>query len=136
MTGTTPTPGRIIFRIFVVLRSVVTHGGKTHIRGAIESAPNTFVSRRVFANDNAASEGQTFLESVDVLTDAHGRAQIKLDIAPMPLTQFITATVTDLSTNVGDTSEFSSPLGNIAAPPLVAIIAANGQLRKSRSSMQ
>ena len=111
---------------FAALRSVVTRGSQTLIRGALASTPGTHFRVEFFVNENAAPEGQTFLDSFEISTDASGHAALALDVSALPTGRFITATVTDLNTNPGDTSEFSPSVENIAAPAIVALAASPG----------
>jgi hypothetical protein len=81
----------------------------------------------IFIHDSPVSEGQTFLDSFEVLSGASGRAPFAIDFAALPFGKFITTTLTDLSTNIGDTSEFSPALGNIVAPTIFAVGAQPGE---------
>ena len=93
---------------YPMLTSVVTLGGKTSITGKLNSNPNKQFRIEFFANNTCDGtgfgEGQTFIRSTSVTTDANGDAAINAIFPGTPSGQFITATATSPD---NDTSEFS-----------------------------
>jgi hypothetical protein len=99
-----PTPDRA-----PVLDPVTVSGGLATIRGTLHSTPNTPTVIELFANTepdpSGFGEGETFIGSLTVVTDAGGDAAFTLTTsAPVPGGRFITATAND---PVNGTSEFS-----------------------------
>jgi hypothetical protein len=93
-----------------VLTSATSSGGITAIQGTLTSTPNTTFVIELFANTecdpSGFGEGERFLASLPVTTDATGTASFAVILAiPVDLGQFITATATD---PVGNTSQFSN----------------------------
>ncbi|HET8674715.1 MAG TPA: HYR domain-containing protein [Blastocatellia bacterium] len=101
---------------FPELISAASSGGSTTIQGSLSSTPNTTFTVEFFsgvvcnaAPPNDFGEGQTFLGSVTITTDATGNRDftganaITLP-AFAPAGQFVTATATDPA---GNSSEFS-----------------------------
>ncbi|MBI1314468.1 hypothetical protein GC176_24510 [bacterium] len=92
----------------------LTLTGNLKIGGTLTSAPGTFYTVEFFSSptkdDSDNGEGQTFLSSMQVATDATGIAMFEMPDDP-PGGVFITATVTDPN---GNTSEFS----NAVATPI------------------
>src|SRR5262249_17387714 len=80
----------------------------TNIQGKLNSNPNQQFRIEFFANTacdgSGFGEGQTFIGSTSITTDAYGDANINAMLPLTPPGQFITATATS-ATN--DTSEFS-----------------------------
>lgn len=95
---------------YPVLIAAVVTAGTAVVSGTINSKPTTTLRLEFFANAacNASGygEGQTFIGSTDVTTDASGNASFgPLSLAGVPVGQaVITSTATSLA---GDTSEFS-----------------------------
>jgi hypothetical protein len=92
------------------LRSVTSDGSETFIRGSLRSArtPNTSFTIEFFRNMtcDVSGEGEVFLGTASVTTDANGHAQIRAELpVSVPAGQFVTATATS---SEGDTSEFSN----------------------------
>jgi uncharacterized repeat protein (TIGR01451 family) len=103
---------------FPILDSATDSSGGTRITGTLTSAANSTYRLEFFASAEADAsgrgEGQTFLGSIDLMTDATGVQPFTADVASAPAGQlFITATATDLTIRApatipaGDTSEFS-----------------------------
>jgi hypothetical protein len=100
------------FQNFPVLTAVSTSGGSTTVSGTFQEAtePNTQITIDFYANTapdpSGYGEGQTYLGSKTVTTDAHGNASFTATgLAAIPAGQgFVTATATDAA---GNTSEFS-----------------------------
>jgi hypothetical protein len=86
----------------------VGSGGATII-GSLISTPSRRFRVELFTNlscdPSGFGEGQSYLGSVDVDTDATGTSPAFILTYQLPVDRFITATATDLST--ADTSEFS-----------------------------
>ena len=94
---------------FPVLTSSFTGGAIVTAAGTLNSTPSTSFRLEFFANSVADpsghGEGETFVGSATVTTDASGDASFKATFsASVPAGQFITATATDRDNN---TSEFS-----------------------------
>jgi hypothetical protein len=95
---------------YPVITSVISGGSSTNIQGSLNSAPNTTFRVEFFANADCDSlgngEGQTFIGSADIPTDASCNAAIDVTL---PVTvqsgHVVTATATDPNNN---TSEFST----------------------------
>jgi uncharacterized repeat protein (TIGR01451 family) len=108
---------------FPVITSVLTSDGTTTISGTLNSTPNTQFFIEFFSNPACDTlgngEGQTFLGSTSITTDANGNATFQPTLATATAPgQFITATATALDANSvpRDTSEFSACRA-VAAPP-------------------
>jgi hypothetical protein len=94
---------------FPVLTSVSIAGGMIQVTGQLDSTPDTTFTLDFYANTLADTsgygEGQTYLDSTTVATDAIGHASFTATIAAPPAgQQFLSATATDPGRN---TSEFS-----------------------------
>jgi CSLREA domain-containing protein len=103
-----PDAGGNNLQNFPVINSAAA--GSTNIAGTLNSTPSTTFTVEFFssptADPSAHGEGQTFLDSVSVTTDANGDASFThTAAAAVPAGQFITATATDPA---GNTSEFSN----------------------------
>ncbi|KAA2241371.1 DUF11 domain-containing protein [Chitinophaga agrisoli] len=115
---------------FPVLTAVNTSGGNTTIQGTLNSMPNTAYKLEFFSNAacNPAGfgEGQTFLGSETVTTNASGDAPFSVVLTGVALSPgaVVTATATDPANN---TSEFSACLsgGNVQLADLELTKAAN-----------
>jgi hypothetical protein len=102
---------------FPVLTSATTNSGNIEIHGNLNSTPSTQFRVEFFSSPTCDAsgngEGQTFLLSGNVTTDASGNAPINTTLnVNVPAGQFATATATDPN---GNTSEFSQCLS--FAPP-------------------
>src|SRR5262245_34045540 len=100
------------FQNFPVLSSVTVSGGKTTITGTLNGAPGSTFRVEFFANDTdplgLPAEGQQFLGSINVTTDASGNASFSTSFnVAVANGRIVTATATDAS---GNTSEFSAGL--------------------------
>ncbi|GMU37764.1 MAG: hypothetical protein KJ057_10630 [Phycisphaerae bacterium] len=96
---------------FPVLASAIADGAITRITGSFNSKANRAYTLEFFASaacdPTGYGEGERFLGSSDVQTDASGDAVLDVALgATVSEGEFITATATDLVT--GDTSEFSA----------------------------
>jgi hypothetical protein len=94
---------------FPVITSAITSGSTTTIQGTLNSKANTSFTIQFFSNSTADAsgygEGQTFIGSITVTTNASCNASFTFNTASaVPVSSFITATATDPSNN---TSEFS-----------------------------
>jgi len=112
---------------YPVLISAVGHAdGTTTLRGLFKSTPNTNYRLEFFANPAADpsgfGEGQTFLDAVGVTTDGFGHASFTVTLGFLPVGTSLTATATDLTTNVGDTSQFSNDIQVANHTPTLANI--------------
>lgn len=112
------------FQNFPVLSSAVVTAGTTAVQGILNSLPNQPFLVDFYANDVADpsgfGEGQTWLGSVAVVTDAFGNASFN---APLPVAlktgQYVSATATTaLTAPAGATSEFSADVPvQVTVPP-------------------
>ncbi|MGO9469386.1 MAG: beta strand repeat-containing protein, partial [Isosphaeraceae bacterium] len=95
-----------------VISTVIGGGGAvTLIEGSLTSVPNTSFLIQFFSNitpdPSGFGQGQTFIGSTTVTTDASGNATINFQLpSGVPAGEWVTATATNQST--GDTSEFSN----------------------------
>ncbi len=92
----------------VLSQALPTGGGQTNVRGVLTSEPNSDYRIEFYTgvNDDGGSdngEGQTFLGSQDVSTDADGFAEFEINVPAVPAGRHVTATATSAA---GDTSEF------------------------------
>ena len=90
--------------------TVAEPGTTTHVAGTLNSAPNLGYELDFYANSapdpSGYGEGQRYLGSTTVLTDAAGNAAFDLSLPSATVaTEWITATATDAN---GNTSEFSA----------------------------
>jgi hypothetical protein len=125
--GPGPHTGPNHLQNYPVLISAVEHAdGSTTLRGLFNSTPNTNYRVEFFANPtadpSAFGQGQTFLDATGVTTDASGNASFTVTLGYLPVGTSITATATDLTTNIGDTSQFSNDIQVISHTPTVTSI--------------
>jgi uncharacterized protein (TIGR03437 family) len=97
---------------YPLLTSVNSSGNTTVIKGAFNSAANATFSLDFYANDtrdpDGLSEGQSYLGSGNVTTDAQGNANFTITLpVAVAASRYITTTATDAA---GNTSEFSPSL--------------------------
>lgn len=107
---------------FPVIQGVAQVGGGTLVVGVMNSTPMTLFTLEFFANPacdaSGSGEGQTFVGTLAVSTDASGAASFSTTFPTMvPLNQFLTATTTDPGNN---TSEFSA-CSQVGSPSDLAI---------------
>jgi CSLREA domain-containing protein len=99
------------FQNFPVLTSATVDGGVLTATGSLNSTPSRNFRIEIFANMSADpsghGEGQVFVSSTNIGTDANGDAQILMH-GSVTSRQFITALATDTVTN--STSEFSAAI--------------------------
>ena len=92
-----------------VLTSAVINSGTTAIDGTLTSTPNTNFIVQFFSNaacdPSGSGEGQTFLGTINVTTNAGGTTPVALVAGNIPAGQVITATATSAANN---TSAFSA----------------------------
>ncbi|HEX7830206.1 MAG TPA: Calx-beta domain-containing protein, partial [Thermoanaerobaculia bacterium] len=92
-----------------VISSAMRSGGVTFISGSLSSTPSTAYVIRIFSNTAADpsgfGEGETFVTSVNVTTNAGGTAAFNITTAGAPAGTYVSATATSAG---GDTSEFSN----------------------------
>jgi hypothetical protein len=105
---------------FPVLASAALSGGMTQVSGQLDSTPSTTFTLDFYANTlpdaSGYGEGQTYLGSTTVTTDATGHATFSTTVAAAPVgQQFVSATATDSS---GNTSEFSA--NTIVSPSILS----------------
>jgi uncharacterized repeat protein (TIGR01451 family) len=108
-----PDAGPNNLQNFPVLTAANSAGGNTNIQGTLNSTPNKTFKLDFFSNDacnpTGFGEGQTFLDSFKVTTDASGNAAFNALLSGITLLPgaVITSTATDPNNN---TSEFSACL--------------------------
>ena len=107
---------------YPVLSAVLTGSGSVQIQGSLNSKGNTSYDLEFFANTSADSsgfgEGEYFLGSASVTTDASGNATFTATFTePSTTMKFYTATATDPN---GNTSEFSGDFQLVTNLPPVA----------------
>ena len=120
-------PGANHLQNYPVLISAVGHAdGTTTLRGNFNSTPNTNYRLEFFANPtadpSAFGEGQTFLDATGVTTDGFSNASFTVMLGYLPVGTSLTATATDLTTNIGDTSQFSNDIQVADHTPTLASI--------------
>ena len=103
--------GANLLQNFPVVESAMTTVAGTTVFGTLDSTPNSSFVIEFFENATADAtwygEGENFIGSIPVVTDANGDATFTLTMpTPVPIGQLITATATDA---LGNTSEFSPP---------------------------
>jgi CSLREA domain-containing protein len=119
---------------YPVLTFVASYSGKTYVNGSLNSTPKTSFTLEFYVSaavdPSGFGEGQTFLGSATVTTDAAGQAtfDVTFDHAT-PLGSFVTATARDPNPN---TSEFSRALqvplpAAVNAPVLSHVASYNGR---------
>ena len=101
-----------------VLTGATTENGVTTVTGTLTAAANTTFTIELFTNTvcnpSGYGEGEHFLASITVTTDADGTANFTLALAfSVPPGQFLTSTATDPANN---TSAFSNCL-EVGGPP-------------------
>ncbi|MEG3876045.1 DUF4347 domain-containing protein, partial [Microcoleus sp. herbarium7] len=96
------------------LTTATASAGSVTVAGTYNSTPNTSFTLQFFANNPPALQGQTFIASIPVTTDAAGNAAFNQTFpAAVTAGQLITATATDAA---GNTSEFSVQPIPVAVP--------------------
>jgi hypothetical protein len=100
------------FQNFPVLTSALPNSGKTDVSGTLKADANSTYRIEFFASDTDPSggvpEGQQFLGSVNISTDANGSGAFSVTLnVPVANGRIVTANATDA---VGNTSEFSAGL--------------------------
>ncbi len=104
------------------LISAARPGTSTHIVGTLNSTPNSVLTLDFYTNAAADpsgyGEGERYLGSSVIVTDAVGDADFTVDIGAASTSpgEFITATATDAA---GNTSEFSAAVAVDNTPPQV-----------------
>jgi hypothetical protein len=88
---------------------ILTARGAASLSGTLTSIRNTTFRVEFFATPagGPANQGQVFLGSMNVTTNAQGGASFTAPVMTIPIGSVVTATATNLVT--GDTSEFSPP---------------------------
>jgi len=112
-TGPTPNDlrdpdlGPNLLQNFPVITSGATVSGRTVIKGTLNSIPNSSFTIHTYrsraAHASGFGEGETFLGTATVTTDANGDASFEVNTALVPAGSSITAT----ATGAWGTSEFS-----------------------------
>ncbi len=111
------------FQNFPVLTQVTAAGGSRTVFGRLDSTPGTTFRVEFFANaaydPSGYGQGQVFLGSVDVATDAAGQATFSFTYTADPARPFLTSTATGAA---GNTSEFSGrdlpPVNDVPGPQM------------------
>ncbi len=100
---------------YPVLTSATTSGGNTTIAGTLNSTPSKPFTLEFFSSPSCDAsgfgEGETFLGSTQVTTDAGGIVGFTANLpVSVPLGRVITATATDGNGNTSEFSRCSSPV--------------------------
>ena len=108
-----------------MLQAATADGAGTTVRGAFNSVPNAVYTIDFYANPSCDptgyGEGQNFIGSATINTDANGNADLNASLSTAVATgQFITATATDAN---GATSEFSACIPVNQTGVIVSMIA-------------
>ena len=120
-----PDTGANNLQNFPVVTSAESVPSGTTIQGSLNSTPNTTFTVQFFSNPDCDplgnGEGETFLGSTSVTTDANGDITFSATVPGVaPIGQVVTATATDPA---GNTSEFSSCSSAVVSgdttPPVV-----------------
>jgi len=123
---------------FPVLTSASGSGGKTTIRGTLDSKPGTAFTVASYSNSqcdpSAFGEGEAPLGSTTVTTDASGNANfIITSSSSLPVGYSVAATATDAA---GNTSEFSRCLSvSVETFRLSVLITGNGSVVTTESGI-
>ncbi|MEG4466822.1 SdrD B-like domain-containing protein, partial [Microcoleus sp. AT9_B5] len=97
-----------------VLTTATASAGSVTVAGTYNSIPSTTFTLQFFANNPPGTQGQTFIGSIQVTTDATGNAAFNQTFpAAVTAGQLITATATDAA---GNTSEFSAQPVPVVVP--------------------
>jgi hypothetical protein len=105
---------------YPVLTSMISSGEATSIAGTLNSMASTTYRLEFFANNSADpsgfGEGESFIGTTNVTTDANGNASFNVNVLLVAAGQRVTATATDPN---GNTSEFSAvfPAANSSPTP-------------------
>ncbi|MEK6303925.1 MAG: hypothetical protein AABO41_24740 [Acidobacteriota bacterium] len=116
-----PDEGANLRQNFPVLTSSTTDLSNTTIQGNFNSNPNQTFTIEFFSNPADESsgvqalaigpcvpQGQIFIGSITVTTNASGNAPISIAVPAVNPGGFINATATSVTGNIGNTSEFSA----------------------------
>jgi len=130
------------FQNFPVITAAESGPAGTAVEGTLDSSAATTFRLEFFsspAGDTSGNgEGQRFLGSTDVTTDASGLAGFDVDIpVPTPAGQVVTTTATNTGLGLFETSEFSAHVTVAAGvAPDTAIVSgpANGSTTQSRDA--
>ena len=111
-----------------ILSGLTSSGVDRSIQGDLTSNPNTAYVLNFYSNAevNASGfgEGETWLGSLDVHTNAQSTVNFSFPLGASELGRFVTATATDAN---GNTSEFS--LASAIVPPLSRFLNISTRLR-------
>ncbi len=131
-----PHQGANLLQNYPVLTSAVSVASSTVVTGTFNSTPSETFHLEFFANPTANAsgygEGQTYLGSSSVTTDASGNASFAVAFpVTVPVGNFISSTATDPSNN---TSEFShdqvvSPSGTIIDAGFEQVVVGAGKFQ-------
>ncbi len=136
-----PDTGANQLQNFPVLTNAVANPASTQIQGTLNSRSNTTYQIDFYSNVNGdpsgSGEGQKWLGSASVVTDANSNAVINATVSGVAFGRFITATATD---PLGNTSEFSTNIvaGSTISPVTFTVTNINdsglGSLRAAISN--
>jgi titin len=106
---------------YPVITSVISGGGSTNIQGSLNSAPSTTFRVEFFDNSGCDpignGQGQTFIGSADIPTDASCNATINVTLPVTLLAgHVVTATATDPNNNTSEFSACSVVVGTTPTP--------------------
>ncbi len=121
------------YQNFPVLTLAESTGSGMHVRGTLNSGPDTAFHLDFYASMACGpaghGQGQRYLGTASVTTDAKGDVVFDLALsARVNVGEILTATAT--STAAGNTSEFSACLAVVPGPPALTVVreAASGEL--------
>ena len=113
---------------YPVINEIAVSGADRTVEGQLNSMANTDYTIDFYQNSevdpSGFGEGETYLGSLDVHTNAMGEVSFSFPLEADALGQFITATATDPD---GNTSEFSQ--GERVVPPLSRFLNISTRLR-------
>jgi titin len=117
------TTGPNLYENYPVLKSATSSAGTTTIKGSLASFANATFHLEFFASATGDSskhgEGQTYLGSISVTTDANGNGSFTATFSvSVPAGQAVSSTSTDAN---GNTSEFSKNVSVTTPGPLVGL---------------
>src|SRR5205085_4443276 len=122
------------FQNFPVITGVFVLPTDNIVKGTINSTPDTHLTIEFFANSSCDpsgyGEGQTYIGTTTVMTDASGDATFTFHPTTLSSGQVVTATATD---DNGNTSEFSQCSGGAGATGDIVFTSPNSNVQENVS---
>jgi len=127
-----PDGGQNLGQNFPVITSAKLVNGQAVISGTLNSAANSTFTVEIFGssacNRSGYGEGETFVGSASVITDASGNASFTVTSGLIHQGMVVTGTATD---SLGNTSQFSAcaaveGAGTFSLPASVSVVEGNG----------